>query len=164
MAEKEDLDLDVKPPSNKKLIIIMALVGVLLIAGSVGLTVWLVSGGGEQAEEASAAEETVKKPQYLPLESMVVNFAEKGPAKYLQVDIQLMAYNPEVLNAVEEHMPVIRNDILVLLGSQSYENVSTREGKEALRKEILTTVNRILKQQAGMEGIQAVYFTNFVMQ
>ena len=38
MAEKEDLDLDVKPPSNKKLIIIMALVGVLLIAGSVGLT------------------------------------------------------------------------------------------------------------------------------
>ena len=56
MAENEDLDLDVKPASNKKLIIIMAVVGVLLIAGSVGLTVWLV-GGSDKAEEEHVAQE-----------------------------------------------------------------------------------------------------------
>lgn len=163
MAENEDLDLDVKPASNKKLIIIMAVVGVLLIAGSVGLTVWLV-GGSDKAEEEHVAQEEVAKAQYLALDTMVVNFAQKGPAKYLQVDIQLMAHKDEALTSVEEHMPVIRNDILVMLGSQSYETVSTREGKEKLRQEILSAVNRILKEQTGKEGIQSVYFTNFVMQ
>lgn len=163
MAESEDLDLDVTPASsNKKLIIIMALVGVLLIAGSVGLTVWLV--GGDKADEAETAEETVAKAQYLALQTMVVNFAQKGPARYLQVDIELMAHQAEALTAVEEHMPVIRNDILLKLGSQSYENVSTREGKEKLRQEILDAVNRILKVQTDKQSIQAVYFTNFVMQ
>lgn len=165
MAENEDLDLDVKPASNKKMLIIMAVVGVLLIVGSVGLTVWLVGGGGDEAEEGQAAQEQeLTRAQYLPLETMVVNFAQKGPANYLQVDIQLMTNKEGVSAAVEEHMPVIRNDILVMLGSQSYEGVSSREGKERLRQEILVAVNRILKEQTGNEGIQAVYFTNFVMQ
>jgi flagellar FliL protein len=168
-TENEDLDLDVKPASgSKKKIIIMAVVGLLLIGLSVGLTVWLLGGkgsAGDSAKEEHAAEETVKKAQYLPLETMVVNFADGRIARYLQVDIQLMAYDPEVLKVAEEHMPVIRNDILVLLGSESYEKVSTREGKEELRKQILGAVNRILRQQAGeKKGVQAVYFTNFVMQ
>jgi flagellar FliL protein len=167
-SESEDLDLDAKPASNKKLIIIIALVGLLLVGASVGLTVWLVGGGSDEeaAVEAEESEEMVKQAAYLPLETMVVNFADGSRARYLQVDIQFMAYEPQVLKAVEEHMPVIRNDILVLLGGQSFEQVSTREGKEQLRKQILDAANRILKQQAALkgEGLQAVYFTNFVMQ
>lgn len=164
-SESEDLDLDAKPASNKKLIIIMAVVGLLVVGVSIGLTIWLLSGDSKGGEEGAATEETVKKAEYLPLETMVVNFADGRMARYLQVDIQLMAYNPEVLKAAEENMPVIRNDILVLLGSQTYEQMSTREGKEKLRQQILEAVNRILKQQAGeKKGVEAVYFTNFVMQ
>jgi len=167
-TESEDLDLDAKPASNKKMIIIMLVVGLLVVGASVGLTVWLVGGdsGEKAAEEAGAAEETVNKAEYLPLETMVVNFADGSRARYLQVDMQLMAYDTAVLKAVEEHMPVIRNDILVLLGGQSYEQVSTRAGKEELRQQILTAANRILTQQAALkgDGVQAVYFTNFVMQ
>lgn len=166
MAEsEEDLDLDSKPASNKKTIIIMAVVGLLIIAISVGLTIWLVSGGDKGgAAESEDTEEVVKQAQYLPLETMVVNFADSRKARYLQVDLQLMAYDPVVLKAVESHMPAVRNDILVLLGGQSYEQVSTREGKQQLQQQILDMVNTILKQQAGVAGIQAVYFTNFVMQ
>jgi flagellar protein FliL len=172
--ENEDLDLDVKPPSsNKMTIIIIALVGALLIGVSVGATLFFLSGGmsGEEgvADESSAAEvkakDLPKKPLYMPLETMVVNFADPKPARYLQVDIQLMAYDPAVLKAVEENMPVVRNDILVLLGGQTYDAVSSREGKDVLRKQIVAAVNRILKQQAGIKGtLKAVYFTSFVMQ
>lgn len=164
VAENEDLDLDVKPVSNKKLIIMMAVIGVLLIVGSVGLTVWLVGSSDKAEEEPIVEEEVVTKAHYLALDTMVVNFAQKGPARYLQVDIQLMAHDAGALTTIEEHMPVIRNDILVMLGGQSYETVSSREGKEKLRQEILAAVNRILKQQNGKAAIQAVYFTNFVMQ
>lgn len=171
--EKEDLDLDVKPATgSKKTVIIIALVGVLLVGLSVGATLFFV--GGKPSSEGEATEpevvekadkNTPKKPLYMALETMVVNFADPKPARYLQVDIQLMAFDPDVLKAVEENMPVVRNDILVLLGSQTYEAVNNREGKEALRKQILDAVNRILKIQAGSKGaLQAVYFTSFVMQ
>lgn len=171
--ENEDLDLDVKPASgSKKTIIIMAVVGVLLIGISVGATLFFLGGNSSSEGEASETDvaekedkNALKKPLYLPLETMVVNFADPKPARYLQVDIQLMAFNSEVLTAVEENMPVVRNDILVLLGSQTYDVVSNREGKDALRKQILDAVNRILKVQAGSKGkLQAVYFTSFVMQ
>lgn len=174
--ENEDLDLDVKPSTgNKKTIIIMTLVGLLLVGISVGATLFFLGGDKsstgmtgdvpEATEDETKAKDVLKKPLYLPLETMVVNFADPKPARYLQVDIQLMAYDQMVLQAVEENMPVVRNDILVLLGGQTYDAINTREGKEALRKDIAGAVNRILKRHAGMKGkLQAVYFTSFVMQ
>jgi flagellar protein FliL len=174
--ENEDLDLDVQPaaPGSKKTIIIMAVVGLLLIGASVGATLFFLGGDKSDAEgvvadkpEATESENRnlPKKALYLPLESMVVNFADPKPARYLQVDIQLMAYDPEVLTAIEENIPVVRNDILVILGSQNYDAINSREGKEALRKQIVGAVNKILKQNAGVKKkLQAVYFTSFVMQ
>lgn len=165
MAEREeDLDLDAKPAPNKKRIIIIAVAAVLLIAVSVGVTLMLL--GGEKGEEEAAAtkEVAVTETHYLALEKMIVNFAQKGPVRFLQVEMQVMAHDPEVLKAIEEHMPVIRNDILVLLGSQQSEQLSSREGKEMLRGEILAATQRIVKTNAGLDGPQAVYFTNFVMQ
>lgn len=165
--DKEDLDLDAQPAakSNKKMIIIMALVGLLLMGGTAGVMFFLLGGGDKGGEGGGAAEEVVvPETHYMPLEKMVVNFAQKGPAKFLQVEMQLMAHDPAVLSVIEEHMPVIRNDILVMLGSQTYEGLSSREGKDKLSAEILNTVQSIVKEQAELEGPQAVYFTNFVMQ
>lgn len=166
MAEKEDLDLDVKPASgNKKKIIIIALVGLLLVAAGIGGTLMLLGGGeGEESAATEGEEVQVPKAHYLGLKNMVVNFAQKGSAKHLQVEMQLMAHDPEVLKAVEEHMPAVRNDILVLLSSQNHEQLSSREGKELLRGELLAAVQKIVKENAGLDGPQAVYFTNFVMQ
>jgi flagellar FliL protein len=166
MAANEDLDLDAKPASgSKKKVIILAIVGLLLVAASVGITLMLLGGGEEKGDEAAVAEEgAAPETHYLALSNMVVNFAQKGPVKFLQVEMQLMAHDPAVLKAVEDHMPVIRNDILVLLGSQAAEQLRSREGKEALRAEVLTAVQQIVKDNAGLDGPQAVYFTNFVMQ
>lgn len=164
MAEKEDLDLDVKPTgSNKKLIIIIVLVALLAVGASVGVTLFLM--GGETSEDSSTpAVVAVPKANYMPLENMVVNFAQRGPARFLQVEMQLMAHDPQVFKAIEQHMPVIRNDLLVLLGGVSYEQASSREGKEALNQAILDAVNQILAQHGASGEIKAVYFTNFVMQ
>ncbi|MFU8836928.1 MAG: flagellar basal body-associated protein FliL [Thiohalomonadaceae bacterium] len=164
MAQSEDLDLDVKPKSgNKKLIIIAVLIGLLVAVASVGTTLILLGGGGEK-DEAESSSVVVATPHYLPLENMIVNFAQRGPARFLQVEMQLMAHDPALLKVAEQHMPVIRNDLLVLLGSTSYEAASSREGKEKLNHEILDAINRILREQSGQDGIQAVYFTSFVMQ
>lgn len=167
MAEaKDELDLDAKqpPPPGKKRLILMIFGALLLVGASVGGTLLLIGGGADEPAK-EAVEKARPVPRYLPLETMVVNFGERGPARYLQVELQVMAHDPAVLGAIETHMPVIRNNILMLLGSQKFETVSTREGKEKLRADILQSVNDVLRQQAEMEeGIQAVYFTSFVMQ
>ena len=167
MAEKdEDLDLDAKPASNKKMIIIMAVVGLLLIAASVGVTVMMLGGDKEEAasEEAAAEEPVVAQTLYLALDKMTITFSQTGSAKFLQLEMQLMAHDQAVLDAVSEHMPVVKNDLLVLLSGQSADPLRTLEGKEALRGEILTAVQKIVKENADLDGPQAVYFTSFVMQ
>lgn len=125
--------------------------------------------GGDAADsEDSADEEGDKSHQaaiYLPIDpAFVVNFASQGKARFLQVTVEVMTREPEVPEKVKLHMPVIRNNLMLLFSNQTYDTVSTLEGKEALREEALTVVQEILENETGDPGVEAVYFTSFVMQ
>lgn len=109
--------------------------------------------------------EEPKVTLYLPLDpAFVVNFQEQGQLRFLQVTMEVMARDQEVLDAVKTHLPVIRNNLTLMLSSQSLENLASREGKEKVRAETLTEIQKILKEQTGKPGVEAVYFTSFVMQ
>jgi flagellar FliL protein len=75
-----------------------------------------------------------------------------------------MAHEQSAIDAVQKHMPVIRNNLMLLFSGQDYQVIRTREGKEALRARTLTEIQSILKQRTGKPGVEAVYFTSFVMQ
>ncbi|RKZ94214.1 MAG: flagellar basal body protein FliL, partial [Gammaproteobacteria bacterium] len=64
----------------------------------------------------------------------------------------------------QKHLPVIRNEIVLLLSGQKYEEMVTPEGKEQLRSELIETINNILKKRKAKKGIDNIYFTSFVMQ
>lgn len=165
--ENEDLDLDVKQSSGKKQLIIFIIVGILLVGASVGATLFFLGGdkGGDAAEgEADAGPAIDLSAQYFSLDKMTVNFSQQGPARFLQLEIQVMARDEAIFSAIQDHMPVVRNDLLLLLAGQSSSVLATLEGKEQLRAAVLEAINKILKEQAGSEGIEAVYFTSFVMQ
>jgi len=74
------------------------------------------------------------------------------------------AAEAEAAKAVEEHMPVIRNSLVMLFSGQKYEDVATREGKERLRQQTLAEIRKVLEERTGKPGIEDVYFTAFVMQ
>jgi flagellar FliL protein len=75
-----------------------------------------------------------------------------------------MTRDPAVTDLVTLHMPVIRNNLMLLFSNQTYDTVSTLEGKEALREEALEVIQQILEEETGDPGVEAVYFTSFVMQ
>lgn len=167
MAENEDLDLDAKKSSgNKKNIIMYVVIGLLLIGVSVTSTMLLLGGKGEGGAAQGEGQEEVAKGEalYLPLETMVVNFGGDSPARFLQVDVQVMTREKAVKEAIKTHMPVIRNDLLLLLSNQKYEQVSTLKGKEKLREQVLETIRKDLTEQGEPDAVEAVYFTSFVMQ
>ena len=119
---------------------------------------------GEEGEEGDEDEEH-QAAVYIPVDpAFVVNFASQGKARFLQVTVEVMTRDAGVTEKINLHMPVIRNNLMLLLSSQSYDDVSTLEGKESLREEALEVIQEILEEETGDPGIEAVYFTSFVMQ
>ncbi len=170
MASTEELDLDVQQkPAGKKHLILYIVIGLLVLALGAATAVLLMKSGHKTGSTASASagtssEAQVRATHYLPIDKLVVNFGENSPVRFLQVDLQVMAYDPAALKVVQDNMPEVRNDILMLLAGQNYSAVSTPAGKETLRGEILGKVQHIVDQNAKGEKVDAVYFTEFVMQ
>jgi flagellar FliL protein len=61
-------------------------------------------------------------------------------------------------------MPVIRDSVLMLFSMQNEDELASREGKEQFRAEILAEVQKVIEEHTGNPGVEAVYFTNLVMQ
>ena len=116
------------------------------------------------ADEA-APEAAKGPPKYLPLDPpLVVSFEDRQSIRFLQVTVEVMARQDEAIEAVTTHTPVIRNNLLMLMGGKTLEDLTGREGKEQLRQEALAEVQRILTTFNGEPGIEDLYFTSFVVQ
>lgn len=179
--------------NKKKLIIILAVVGVLVVGGAVATTMLLMGGKDEEAktakhdgedaghdgegdeedvaddEEGGGHGEGGAGPVYVALAPpFVVNCVdEKKRTRYIKAEISVLAKSAEVEAMVTQHMPAIRNGIVLLLGRQTYEQLLTNEGKEKLRAEALAEVQSVMKKSAGKKtakGVEDLFFSSLVMQ
>lgn len=97
--------------------------------------------------------------------AFVVNYGGVGKIKYLKADISLRVDDPKAVGAVNHHMPLIRNALVLLFSRQTDEAMASVEGKEAMRQDSLTEINRLLAEETGEQAaINDVLFNNLVMQ
>lgn len=102
---------------------------------------------------------------YLPIDPpFIVNFTHLGALRYLQISIEIMYPDEDVIDRVVEHMPAIRNSLILLLSDQPFEKLSTLEGKEELRGEMVAAVNNIVYRDSAIKFPGEMFITNFVMQ
>lgn len=111
--------------------------------------------GGGHGGEAGKAAVTV-----FPLEPFIVNIYDGQEVRYLKVKVEFEMAAPEVKAEVEARQAPLRDAILVLLTTKTLQEVQDLQGKNQLREEILTSVNKILPPGK----ITKVYFTDFVVQ
>ncbi len=177
MAEEEKKDA--APAENKggamKLIIIINAVVVVVLIGVV-VAMFMLKGGDEKkdsevlAEESSATEgagsaNASKTPIYIPLNPpFVVNLENQEQVSFLQVEMEVMTYDPKVDEAMKVHASRIRSELLLLLGSKQYHEISNVEGKRKLSQEAIAEIQKILQETGTTGTVQALYFTSFVMQ
>ncbi len=103
--------------------------------------------------------------QYVPLEpDFMVSFGRKARPNAMVVSVKVATTNEDAIAAMKQHMPVIRNNLLMLYSSQNPHEMETKEGKEALRVKTLETIQAVLKERFGEFGIEDVFFTKFVTQ
>ncbi len=146
--------------------LLFAGIGVVLlgVGAFVGLTFMKdePADGEELVEEAPARGPAIYQSLHPPL---VVNFKDSaGDTHFMQATMEVMSRDQEVINAVRDHTPVIRNSLIMLFSNAVYEDVTTREGKEKLLEDGLAEIQRVMLEEADTEGIEAVYFTALVIQ
>jgi flagellar FliL protein len=150
---------------GKKLIIIIT--AALLVLGGGAASAFFAFGGksDEKTKEKPRAEEKLP-PRYVALDPpFVVNFEAESAVRFLQVTVGVMTRDLTVEAMVKENDPRVRNDLLMILGGQTYATVATTEGKEALRQNCLDSVRAVVQEMGGDPAkIEALYFTSFVMQ
>ena len=162
-----------------KKIILMA-VGALLIAGiSIAATIFLMPKAEPVTDEELTPEELMKAevvlgedgepvstvPVYLAMKPpFIANYAVGSRQRYLQMEISLFARDQETLDVAKSHEPLLRNNIISILGAQNYDTLRTEAGKLALVESITVEIQDILLEEMGRPGIEKILLTSFVLQ
>ena len=95
-----------------------------------------------------------------PLDSFIVNIGDRDRDRYLKLKAELELSTEAVAQELEQRLPQIRDLIISLLGSKSFDEIRSIEGKDLLREEVLQRINALL-----MTGkARSVFFTEFVVQ
>lgn len=150
-----------KAPSSTPHRLVLAIVALTALIGAGGAVAWYMSGA-----KAEARPDLPAPAQYLALPPpFIVNLEGTGAGpRYLQVEVQLVTRDPEAVAVLEHHAPGLRARLLMLFAQQTYEGLSTREGKEALQERALEEVQALMADETGQAQAEGLLFTSFVTQ
>lgn len=152
---------------SKKVLVII-IVSSVVVLGGLGAGFFIMwqklANLGVQNVQASPAEADKKAevgmgPTY-HLDPFIVNLADEGGKRFLRVTMELEVKNDEMVKQVEDHLPKIKDSILMVLPTKKYADLHTVDGKVALRDQIMNKINGFLKDAP----VTHIYFTEFVIQ
>ncbi len=161
------------PPSGNKSSIVLVALAVVNMAIVAAVGFMLFKGKQKEAQEPkieqvikgeheAQAHDHEKQNSFIgkvvPLETFIVNLAESKGRKVAKVNIELELQGNDIADEIDKRKAQVRDIIIILLSSKTYDEVSTREGKEALRNEIKEQLNSFLTTGE----ISAIYFTEFI--
>lgn len=160
-------------------ILMMVAFAALLVMAGAGVTYFLLKGQiaaivqaqGPAAEgqgQAAAAQEEVAPPEgsgnflgaLYEMEPLIVNLERSKGKRYLKVKMSFELNKESLLPEVQARMPQIRDAILLMISGKAFSDVSTVEGKLALRDALVTRINGLL--ETGF--VKRIYFQEFVVQ
>lgn len=94
------------------------------------------------------------------LDQIIVNLLTQSGRRYLKTTIGLEMTTPELENELNAKRAAIRDTIIIILSSKSFEEVSTERGKAKLKEEIAQKINAFL-----VDGkIRNVFLDDFMIQ
>lgn len=117
----------------------------------------VIKGEHDKLKEEEKSKDFIGK--LVPLETFLVNVSGSRGRKLVKINMELEVTNAEVQEEVEKIKPKIRDYIIIIASSKTYAEISTKEGKDALREEIKNQINLFLTKGQ----ITKVYFTEFIL-
>lgn len=156
------------PKKNKRKVIVIASIAVLLAVGLSAAGAWFFLSKESDPQQEQSAQEVPQGKQKAVYElldpAFVVNFHSQGRQRYMQASLALMSRNENELKQLKVHMPTLRNQLVMLFSSQDFEALNTPLGIELLKQKATAAVQELAMREVGSPVIEQVLFTNFVMQ
>jgi flagellar protein FliL len=174
------------PKKSKKMLFIILGVVVLALAGAGGAffilkknTAEPTDGHEEEAVVEHHAPDPGTPPTFLPIDSMVVNLADPGGNRVVQLAITLQVQDAHTSDAIKVYMPSIRAGILMLVSQRTADEILKPEGKEQLAQAIVEEISGVMnyeieshedkdskkkRRRAPPNPLQSVMFSSFIVQ
>jgi flagellar FliL protein len=170
VAEEEQQE---EQPKSKKKGLLKWIILMVLFLGLAGggyyvYTTYFAGGekGGEaQQEEATeeAASDQTSAEGYkdlVTLPTFVVNLADPLGRRYLKLSMDVEVTDEKAAQELTNKEAQVRDAIILLLSSKTFQDLSTIESKLQLKKEIVERLNQVL----GGPKVLRVFFTEMVVQ
>lgn len=192
MAEEEG-EVEGKKKSPLIKIIVISLVAVILLAGTVVGTLFVTgffdkkdetaaeaqlkaleneaAGAKDPSKDAGPKKVTKDSPQltrfenhYLELEKdMLANLTNSR--KVIQVQVAIMThYDERVFKNVKKHEFALRSAALDVMRQTTEAELAQADFRKNLAEKIRLEMNAVLEKFEDFGGIEAIYFTSFVVQ
>jgi flagellar FliL protein len=151
-----------KKKSKLGLLLVLGTVVLLLAGGFYAYTTLLApkpQAGGE-ISGVKPKQLTEAVGEMFTLEPFVVNLSDPQGKRYLKVTVSMELESKGAVERATKLVPKLRDMVIILLTSLTFEEVMTPEGKVQMRDELLARFNQILRP----DRVRNIYFTDFVVQ
>lgn len=152
--------------SKGKLLFVYFMAFIFVLAGCI-FFVYMTFGNKNSGETPVLAASRVEPPSFVNIEPFVVNLADKGEDRYLQVSLVFEVHGDDTVKALHQIEPMIRSRTLLVLSKKDSKTLKTPEGKENLKNEILDLV-QVSLADTGYSNLKSrvsdTHFSTFVIQ
>lgn len=146
-----------------KWIIIVVLLVALGVGGYFGYTMFFAAPSEEAATEQAADDQQPLESlegQLVALPTFLVNLADPLGRRYLKLGLEVEVRDPEAQADLEKYEAKVKDSLLLLLSSKTYDGLSSTKAKIELKQEIADRLNQVL----GNGSVLRVYITEMVIQ
>ncbi len=176
-AVMDEADEGLEPVEKKKKgsmgkLMVMLIVALLVLGGGAAAGLYLTgalslektTASTDEDELAELEEEKRGEAIYVDLHpAFTVNLQSKSQARFLQASVQVLTRDAKVEEAIKRHSPMIRNKLVLLFSGKTSQELRTSEGKQTLQNQARSAIDEVLISETGDGGVEAVFFTSFVM-
>ncbi len=149
---------------SSKLWILVAVLLLVILAATATIT-WLIVEKPARAGQKLESIVTSSAPLFLKLEPFTVNLQNSGyGGRLLYVGITLDLGNDQTRSFLQDHLPQVRNRLLMVLSGQDASALITSEGKQKLATQIGASLHEPFIQQQPKLVVNDVLFTQFIVQ
>ena len=118
-------------------------------------------GGGHEVEGDGGSE--YKTSYYVFTEEFTSNL--KNSDALIQISLACSTHRDgRVLMWLKKHELAIRSAMLAVLADTPEEEIMSVDGKGRLQKRLTAAINKVLADNEGFGGVDAVYFKSFIIQ
>ena len=105
-----------------------------------------------------------KDPFYFQIDSVIVNLEHRNPRHYLKASPVVVTRHKDLHRQLSLYRPEIRNFLITQLRQESVSSLNETGSYERVRTEALEGIRELLHNSTGINSVDDLIFTEFVIQ